>query len=324
MGLLHASILNTLPNVQLVACCDKSRMILRFFRKAFHRIQLVDDVEKLCDLDLDVIYVTTPIPTHFPIIKIICGKQMARSIFVEKTLASSFDKAEELCRLSQSLGGVNMVGYMKRFAVTFRKAKEILDQAAMGKLLSFSAYAYSSDFFGADKSLRTSASRGGVLRDLGAHVIDLALWFFGDLKVESALIESLTGEDSENSVHFKARNHNGLEGLFDISWSMENYRLPEFGLIIRASKGLIRVDDYKVELEFDDGKLHRWYRQNLDDNVGFLIGEPEYFREDKNYIESILNDCSIEPSFSTASKVDYVIDQIKNKTTRERSRNEDL
>ena len=308
MGLLHASILNTLPNVQLVACCDKSRMILRFFRKAFNRIQLVDDVEKLCDLDLDVVYVTTPIPTHFPITKIICNKKIARNIFVEKTLASSFDKAEELCRLSQSLGGVNMVGYMKRFAVTFKKAKEILDQATMGKLLSFSAYAYSSDFFGADKSMRTSASRGGVLRDLGAHVLDLALWFFGDLKVESALIESLTGE---NSVRFKARSYDGLDGSFDISWSIENYRLPEFGLVIRASNGLMKVDDYKVELEFNDGKSRRWYRQNLDDSVGFLLGEPEYFREDKYFLESVLNSRAAEPSFSTASKVDGLIDQVK-------------
>jgi predicted dehydrogenase len=313
MGLLHASILNTLPNVQLVACCDKSRMILRFFRKAFNRIQLVDDVEKLCDLDLDVVYVTTPIPTHVPITKIICSKKIARNVFVEKTLASSFDKAEELCRFSQSLGGVNMVGYMKRFAVTFKKAKEILDQATMGKLLSFSAYAYSSDFFGNNKNIKVSASRGGVLRDLGAHVVDLALWYFSDLKVESAMIESLTVADSENSVNFRVRNRDGLDGSFDISWSMENYRLPEFGLIIRASRGLMKVDDYKVELEFDDGKVQTWYRQDLNDNVGFLLGEPEYFREDKYYIESILNDCSVEPSFSTASKVDWLVDQVKNR-----------
>jgi predicted dehydrogenase len=275
-------------------------------------------------LDLDVVYVTTPIPTHFPIIKTVCGKEIARNVFVEKTLASSFDKAEELCRLSQRLGGVNMVGYMKRFAVTFKKAKEILDQAAMGRLLSFSAYAFSSDFFGADKNMRASASRGGVLMDLGAHVIDLALWFFGDLKVESALIESSTGEDPESSVRFKARGYDGLNGSFDISWSMENYRMPEFGLIIRASKGLMKVDDYKAELEFNDGKVHTWYRQNLSDNVGFLMGEPEYFREDKYFIGSVLNNYAAEPSFSTARKVDCVIDQITNKAARERSRNESL
>jgi predicted dehydrogenase len=313
MGLLHASILNTLPNVQIVACCDKSRLILRFFRKASNKIQMVDDVEKLRDLDLDVVYVTTPIPTHVPITKILCGEKIARNIFVEKTLASSFDKAKDLCRLSQSLGGVDMVGYMKRFSVTFRKAKEVLDQSTIGKLLSFNAYAYSSDFFGVDKGLRASASRGGVLRDLGAHIVDLALWFFGDLKVESASIESPTDEGSENSVRFKARNRDGLGGFFDISWSMKNYRMPEFGLVVRASNGLMKVDDYKVELEFNNGKLLRWYRQDLADNVGFLLGEPEYFREDKYFVESVLNSCAAEPSFSTASKVDWLIGEVKNR-----------
>ena len=313
MGLLHVSILNTLPNLQLVACCDKSRLIRRFFGKALKKVKLVDDLEKLCNLELDVVYVTTPIPTHFPIIRALYNNKIASNIFVEKTLASSFEKAEELSSLSRNRSGTSMVGYMKRFAVTFVKAKELMDQAIMGDLLSFNAYAFSSDFFGATSSFRTSAARGGVLRDLGAHVVDLALWFFGDLTVESARIESLTGEDSENSVHFGARNHDGLEGLFDISWSMENYRMPEFGLVIRTSKGLIKVDDYKVKLEFDDGKVQRWYRQNLDDTVGFLLGEPEYFREDKYFVESVLNGCGAEPSFSTASKVDWLIDQVKHR-----------
>jgi hypothetical protein len=88
--------------------------------------------------------------------------------------------------------------------------------------------------------------------------------------------------------------------------------MPEFGLVIRTSKGLVKVDDYKVELELNGGKLLKWYRQNLDDNVSFLLGEPEYFREDKYFIESILNGRDVEPSFSTASKVDWLIDQVKN------------
>jgi predicted dehydrogenase len=143
--------------------------------------------------------------------------------------------------------------------------------------------------------------------------LDLALWFFGDLNVESAMIERSTLGDSENSAQFKVRNHDGLDGSFDISWNMKNYRLPEFGLVIRASKGIIKVDDYKVELELNDGKLFKWYRQNLNDNVGFLLGEPEYFREDQHFIESILNSRNAEPSFLTASKVDWLVDQVKNR-----------
>ena len=37
-----------------------------------------------------------------------------------------------------------MVGYMKRFSVTFKRARELLNQEILGTLLSFEAYAYSS------------------------------------------------------------------------------------------------------------------------------------------------------------------------------------
>lgn len=311
MGLLHASNLNVLPNVQLTTLCDKSRLILKFSKSVFKTVCVVDDMEKLSDSDLDAVYVTTPIPSHFPVAKTVCLKGIARNLFVEKTLASSYKEAKELCELAHAFGGTNMVGYMKRFAVTFRKAKDLLDHETLGEVVSFDAYAYSSDFSGIKKGSKPPTSRGGVLADLGSHVIDLALWLFGDLEVDSAKLESLTGGGPEDSACYSVKNSNGLEGRFDVSWCMEKYRQPEFGLMIRGSKGVMRVDDYKVGFELDNGKSRSWYRHDLNDNVGFLLGDPEYFREDEYFIKSILKDRSAEPSFLTASKVDYVIDQVK-------------
>jgi predicted dehydrogenase len=311
MGLLHTSILNTLPNVELAVLCDKSALIRKFSKRIFERVHVLDDLEKLSDLNLDAVYITTPIPSHFLVIKGIYSNGIARNVFVEKTLASSYDEAKELCKLAQSSESSNMVGYMKRFAVTFMKAKELLDQETLGDTISFDAYAYSSDFFGSEKSSKTSASRGGALRDLGAHVIDLALWFFGDLHVDSAKLEPLGEGGSEDSAYFRVKESNGSEGRFNISWCMENYRLPEFGLLIKGSKGILRVDDDKVELRLDNGKSSAWYRHDLDDNVNFLLGAPAYFREDRCFIRSVLNGANAEPSFRTASKVDSIIDQVK-------------
>ena len=313
MGILHASILNTLPNVRLTALCDKSRLIIKFSKSIFRKVCVVDDVEKLSGSDLDAVYVTTPISSHFPVAKTVCLKGIARNVFVEKTLASSYKKAKELCELAHTFGGTNMVGYMKRFAVTFRKAKDLLDHEALGELVSFDAYAYSSDFSGIKKGSKPPTSRGGVLADLGSHVIDLALWLFGDLEVDSAKLESLTEGGPEDSACYSVKNSDGLEGRFDVSWCMNNYRLPEFGLMIRGSKGVMRANDYKVGVELDNGKSRSWYRHDLKDNVGFLLGDPEYFREDEYFIKSILENRSAEPSFLTASKVDYTIDQVKDR-----------
>ena len=316
MGLLHASILNVLPSVELKAVCDKSSVILRFSRKIFGGVNVVNDVEKFSGLDLDAVYITTPIFSHLIVTKNVYLNGIAPNVFVEKTLASSYDEAEELCNLAQSFGNINMVGYMKRFAVTFRKAKELLDQDTLGEPISFEAYAYSSDFFGNKKSSKGSSYRGGVLRDSGCHLVDLALWFFGDLRVDSAKLESLTEGHSEDSAYFRVKRSNALVGEFNVSWCKENYRLPEFCLLIKGSKGIMRVNDDKLELNLDIGKSFRWYRHDLNDNVRFWLGAPEYFREDEYFVRSVLEGHRAEPSFHTASKVDYIIDQVKHRAGR--------
>ena len=313
MGLLHASILNTLPNVELAALCDKSSLIRKLCEKMIGEVRVVDDVEKLSDLGLDVAYVTTPIPSHFIVMDILYSQKIAHNVFIEKTLASSPDEAKKLCELAKSFGGINMVGYMKRFAVTFRKANDLLKQNALGDAVSFDAYAYSSDFFGVENGSGKSAARGGVVRDLGAHVIDLALWFFGDLEVNSVKLEQPKDGDSEDSAQFSVDGADGLEGEFSISWCKENYRMPEFGLAIKGSEGTMNVNDDRVELTLNNGKASRWYRHDLKDNVGFQLGGPEYFREDDYFIRSVLEKHNAEPSFNTASKVDYIIDQVKSR-----------
>jgi predicted dehydrogenase len=312
MGLLHASILSVMPNVEVTALCDKSSLLRKFVKKLFKKAQVVDDIEKLADLGLDAVFVTTPILAHFPVVKALYSKNLTRNLFVEKTLASSWAQAKELCELAQSHGGVNMVGYMKRFAATFGKAKSLLNQEILGELISFDAYAYSSDFSGIQKGSRASASRGGALKDLGSHVIDLACWFFGDLEVESAALASVIDGSSEDSANFSVRRLS-LEGQVNVSWCMDNYRLPDFGLIVRGHEGILKVNDDYVELKLNDSPSNTWYRHNLNDNVNFLLGEREYCREDEHFVKSILTANSAEPSFKTASKVDYIIDQVKTK-----------
>jgi len=302
--------------VKLAALCDKNGLIRKICRQLFRSVFITDDVEQLAGMDLDAVYITTPIPSHFSIAKTIYSEGIAHNLFIEKTLAANYDEAKKMCELAQVSGGVNTVGYMKRFSVTFNKTKELLDEQVLGDLVSFDAYAYSSDFVDVKKA-SVSASRGGVLGDLGSHVLDLALWFFGDLKVNSARLKSSGSLGAEDFASFRVSNSLGLHGEFDISWCKKGFRMPESGLVIRGKKGNIMVNDDELRLELINGESRRWYRHDLNDGVGFLLGAPEYFREDKYFIESVLNTCNAEPNFSTASKVDYLIDQVKGKAKKE-------
>jgi predicted dehydrogenase len=307
MGLLHASLLNVLPNVELAALCEKSPLIRRFIKKMFKDISIVADVKELSGLGLDAIYVTTPIFTHYPLVKTICAERIARHIFVEKPLASNYAESEELCNLAMNQG-IIMVGYSRRFMVTFKKAKEIVDEGSLGELISFEAYACSGDFLGAKKTLPE-----GVLRDFGCHAIDLALWFFGKLEVETAKVESMVGPGSEDSVYFKVKTSTGLEGEFRTSWCVEDFHLPQIGLVIKGSKGIMTADEDRVELKLKEGRSLLWHKHDLGDNVPFLLAGADYFREDEAFVKSIVNGGNAEPSFQTALEVDQVIEEVRKK-----------
>ena len=310
MGMLHAGILNALPEARLAAVCEKSRLIRRFLGKILRDVSVVDSVEKLSGMNLDAVYVTTPINSHFSVIKSIYEGKITCNLFVEKTLASNFKEAEELCKLARKFGGVNMVGYMRRFSVLFMKAKDLLDKGAIGEPISFKAYAYSSDFFGFKENSKVHVPQVGVVRDLGCHAIDLALWFFGDFKVEKAKTESIVNDDSVDSAYFKVKGSSNLAGEFNVSWCVDGYRMPEVGFIIEGSKGRLSVNDDKLTLTLNNGKRQRWFRHDLGDQVDFWLGSPEYCREDKCFVKAVVSGKPADPHFETAAKVDDVIDEV--------------
>ncbi len=311
MGILHASILNTLPTVELVALCDKSALIRKVCKKLFKGLQVEADLEMFSDLGLDIIYVTTPILSHFAVTQSIYTQKIAPNVFIEKPLSKNLAESSELCQLAASSDGLNMVGYMKRFAVTFRKAKDLLDNHVLGDLTSFDAYAYSSDFFGTDPNSKAGNARGGVLSDLGAHVIDLSFWFFNSLDVDLSKSEQSIDSNSDDPMLFTVKSSAGLEGEFSISWFKPNYRMPEFGLKINGSKGTMSVNDDQVHLKLENKKAVTWYRHDLKDNVGFQLGGPEYYREDEYFVKSVLEKCNVIPDFHDAFKVDSIIDSVK-------------
>lgn len=311
MGVVHACLLNTLPNAKVVALCDKSRLMRILAKRVFPECLITSKLGEFANLDLDAIYILTPIPSHYRIIKEILALNIASNLFVEKTLTSSYAQSVELYKLTQSRQGINMVGYMKRFGVTFNQAKKLLDEHILGELISFDACAFSSDFAEVVENSSVSIARGGVLEDLGSHVSDLALWYFGDLKVVSAKNDLKIAQNSIDSVNFEVTGLKNLQGKFQVSWCKKGYRMPEFELAIQGTDGKLIVNDDEVRLEIKNKATQNWYRQNLDDNVDFLLDRSEYYREDKHFIESVISGNIPLSDFKSGMNVDQFLEQVR-------------
>ena len=67
MGLVHSSIMNVLPNVQLTALCEENSLIRKFSKKLYYGVQMVEDVKRSPEFDLGAVYVTTLMSSHFRI-----------------------------------------------------------------------------------------------------------------------------------------------------------------------------------------------------------------------------------------------------------------
>lgn len=300
MGLLHASLLNTIDGMELVALCEKSRLIRRFGRKAIGGVEMAKEVGELAGLGLDMVYVATPPSSHYPIVVEIYRKCITKNIFVEKPLTDNYYQSEMLCGLSEHLKGVCMVGYNRRYNVAFRRAKEILGSGVLGKLFHFEGYAYSSDLVGVNKA-SGSLEAIGVLRDLGCHIIDLALWYFGGFEVEMV----------SGDMNVWVRTHGGLRGEIRSSWRKEGYRVPEIGLRIVGSEGQLDVNDDRVVLRIYGKSMQVWNRHDLRDNVSYFLGDSSYCREDEAFVSAVKNGNNSIPDFRTALMADRVIAEVE-------------
>jgi predicted dehydrogenase len=313
MGILHAGLLSAMPSARVVALCDVNRILLRYARRFLPDARMVKEVEELPQFDLDAVYVTTPDSNHFEVVSKLLRFKPIPHIFVEKPLGRTTWQSTRMCEAVRSARAtllVNMVGYNRRYAVTFREARRMLGEGAVGKPLAFVAHAFSSDFVRQTWRGRGRSTPGNALRDLGCHALDLAYWFFGQMRVTGVqrLVERVEGFEV---VRVTLRTEGDLEGRCDVSREVPAFRLPEVGLTVLGSRGTVRVTDDEVRLMLNDGKSHVWYRHDLSDWVPFLLADPSYFREDDSFVRAILEGHQVEPDFRTALEVDRVVDQVE-------------
>lgn len=321
MGILHAGIINALPNSRVVAFCEKEGMLAKFARKLLPNCRFYFEVREMLAKEdqLDAIYVATPISSHLPIVEEIVASGKKIGVFMEKPLAGNYNDAMKIAELSSESGLKTMVGFQKRFSPIFQRGKEMLEKVVLGKLTSFSAYSYVSGVFSEGNGWRFKAGQGGALLDLGPHLVDLLLWYFGKaVSVEGStkLIYSREVDDSAKGV---LKFDSGLEGSFDVSWSIQGYRLPEIGIEVMGENGKLKITDDYLKLElFSDrssmkaGKYH-FKKPEFDMSVDFLIADPEYCIEDKYFIDCISGQKAMKPDFYSGAIVNDILEKVSHK-----------
>ncbi|MBQ8311157.1 MAG: Gfo/Idh/MocA family oxidoreductase [Clostridia bacterium] len=126
------------------------------------------------DSDIDVIDICTPNNCHFETLKkaIRAGKH----VLCEKPLCTTVTEAEEIAALPLQAGQVCGMVFNNRWLTPVLRAKQLISEGRLGKILTFHGYYLHSS--ATDTARRAGWKQdktvcgGGVLFDLGSHIID--------------------------------------------------------------------------------------------------------------------------------------------------------
>ena len=173
----HLPFLSTMPGFRVAAIVQRRG---HEAAAAFPQATIYTSFEAmLANPDIHLVVITTPNSTHFPFAKaaLLAGKH----VVVEKPFTNTANEAAELIALSQQTGKVLSVYHNRRYVSDFLTIKALLAQGLLGKVHEYECHF---DRFRTEPRSyafwREQAEiGGGVLYDLGSHLIDQALCLFG-------------------------------------------------------------------------------------------------------------------------------------------------
>ena len=197
----------------------------------------------------DAVIVSNPTALHLSIA--IPAAEAGCHLLLEKPLSDSMDGLDDLRRAIERGGGRTLVGFQFRHHPTLRRAKALLDEGMLGRILSVRAHwgEHLPDWHPWEDYRESYAARrdlgGGVLRTL-CHPFDYLRWMFGEVEEARGVVGEGLGLDVEVAAEIGLRFQSGLLAAVHLDYLQAP---AEHSLSIVGDRGRLRWDAITGDLE---------------------------------------------------------------------------
>ncbi|WP_353713633.1 Gfo/Idh/MocA family oxidoreductase [Arthrobacter sp. K5] len=132
--------------------------------------------------DLDLVVLGTPPHTHFDLAAAAIAHGL--HVVVDKPFVPTSAQAEELIALASDAGVQLTVFQNRRWDADFLTLQKLLQESALGEVRTFESRFewWRPEGFGNWRDSVSLSQGGGILHDLGAHLIDQAIQLFGPVE----------------------------------------------------------------------------------------------------------------------------------------------
>ncbi|MBQ8510459.1 MAG: Gfo/Idh/MocA family oxidoreductase [Clostridia bacterium] len=222
--------------------------------------------------EVDAVDICTPNCLHVPMAEgaVDAGKPFC----CEKPLGISYAETVRLLEETEAKDIQSMICFSYRFMPAVRYAKHLVEQGAIGNVVSFYAqYLKNSAYMknrGLDWRFVGKDARYGVSGDLGVHLLDLASFLSGDVTSLTADLGIAVKErkrldsdefapvETDDFCHFLARFDKGASATFSITRAAFG-NINRICVEVCGDKGALRFDlNQNDRLEYYTGGIQEW------------------------------------------------------------------
>lgn len=177
LGYEHAcNIANRVPGAELFALCDVDEAKLASTAKELGVKHTYTDFAEMCaNPDIDAVCIVSPSAFHTEHIGI--AMKAGKHVFCEKPLDVTVEKCHEAEKIVEAHPDLTfMLGFMRRFDISYKKAKEKVDNGDIGKIILIRSYTQD-PIATIESTLKFAPHSGGQFLDMSVHDADLCRWF---------------------------------------------------------------------------------------------------------------------------------------------------
>jgi predicted dehydrogenase len=171
----HAPLISSVEGLELAAVVERNS---NHAAERYPGITTYRSVEELlADASIKLVVVATPNSSHFPIA--MQALEAAKNVVVDKPVALASNEIAQLAELAGGIGLHLFPFHNRRFDSDFGTIQKVIGDHSLGRLVHFES---NFDRWRPGLSTRVwkeETDQGGILLDLGTHVVDEALMLFG-------------------------------------------------------------------------------------------------------------------------------------------------
>lgn len=218
--------------------------------------------ELLADPQIDAVSVCVANNAHAQIS--IAAMKAGKHVLCEKPMAVTLEECEAMVKTAEETGKYLMIGQNQRLAKAHQKAKQLIAEGAIGKVLTFrTIFGHGGpETWSVDPGKNTwffdkTKAAMGAMADLGIHKTDLIQYITGQKVVETKAVLTtldkrygngeLIGVDDNAICIYTLED--GAIGTMTASWTY--YAAEDNTTVIYGTKGMLRLYDdpvYSVQL----------------------------------------------------------------------------